>query len=838
MSRSADRLERALELFVAYRANGGDWQHLLDANPDLADVLAAMRDDDGGGAADGSATTIEASGDLLGDYRLGRVVGQGGIGTVHEARDRLLGRRVAVKVLRPESAASATALARFRREAQTLARLDHPNVVRVLGVGVDGGRHWLAMAFVDGESLAARLEQIRAAGGHAGDSLRNLVQAIATVATALHNVHEAGIVHRDVKPSNILLRAEGGPVLTDFGIARDRDDPTLTSPGAVIGSPRYMAPEQVVGGGSACDERSDVFSLGATLYECVTLQPAFAGASIEAALTAIVHSDPRDPRRLHRGVPADLAAIVMKALEKDPASRYATAQALADDLRAFLDLREIAARAPSRVRRWIRRMRQQPLFAALVVTAAIAALSLLWVGMQWPRLHAAAVARDRQRYDDAVVRGFLARDERDAGRGWFESAIEVDPFRSEAVLGLVFATSRQSGVEAALAELDRRAARIDDENVPRCRAWLLDRLQRRPEAEAIRRTIGPPSTSMGFWLEGMLGLEARDPAGTARARELLSLAVRIAPQPNLILYTQWAGVVCNGGSPAERREAAEALVRLWPGHPRSLAIAGVALLVVDPARAESLLERSRELGADDPETLVNLGIARSRNGKPDGAAGAFGDAFAQTAGRDPLRATALLLLGQVDVAAADERAEQWLRDDPANPYAGRFAGRAAFRRGEFPLAVERLQRAVAALGADLDVRLDLAFAQLEGGSAAEAAEGLLELVRSHPGHERVHLQLLDALDATGDRAATVAESQRWAELRPDDAAAWRDLAAVLSNQPMPVDGDRDLAAAERADVLADGGDAVARELHAAALERRGEMAAAARVRARRATSAK
>ncbi|MBL9079628.1 MAG: protein kinase [Planctomycetes bacterium] len=828
MSGSAERLERALALFVAHERQGGDWQQLLDAHPELADLLTAMRDD---GAADSAAPDVD-DGVAVGGYRLGRVVGEGGVGTVYEARDPRLGRRVAIKVLRPEFAASPTSLARFHREAQTLARVDHANVVRILGVGESAGRYWLAMAFVDGESLAARIERLRAAGGHAGDSLRVLVQAIADVAAALHCVHTAGIVHRDVKPSNILLRSDGAPVLTDFGIARDRDDATLTSPGALIGSPRYMAPEQVLGGGAACDARADVFSLGATLFECVALQPAFERPSIEATLAAIVQAEPVDPRRLHRGLPADLAAIVWKALEKDPAARYPTAQAMAADLRAFLELREVAARAPSRPRRWWRRLRHQPLLAALVATAAVAALSLAWIGVQWPRLHAAAAARERAAYDDLVVRGFLARDEPDAGRRWFEHALAIDPARSEAVLGLVFAVSRQQGPAAALAELEARGG-SGDENRTRCRAWLLQRLQRTEAAAALPRPVGEPLTSMGLWLEALLAIEAGDPAALLRARELLSLAVRLAPQPNLILYTQWAGVACNGGSAAERREAAETLLRLWPDHPRALAIAGAALIVVDAARAGAVLQRARALGADDAEVLVNTGIAAARAGDRAAAAAALTGAFEPAGDRASLRRTVLLVLGQVDAPQADALAEEWLRREPEHPDAGRFAGRAAFRRGEAALAVERLQRAAAARPADLDLRLDLAFARAEAGDLPTAAIELGELARLHPDHERVHLQLLDVLDGLGDVAAGIDEHRRWAGLHLHDAAAWRDLAAAAAADLAAAAEDLDLTAAERANVLAGGQDAVARELHAAALARRGEQAAAARVRAGR-----
>lgn len=833
MANPAERLELALQLFVSHRLGGGDWQALLTANPDLAELLEALRGDV---AADGESGGAGADpgddGEVMAGYRLGRVIGEGGIGVVHEARDRLLGRRVAIKLLRPEFATSPTALARFRREANSVARLDHPGLVRVLGAGESDGRHWIAMGFVDGDSLAAHLERLRAGGGHAGDSLRRLVQAIATVAEALHDAHEAGIVHRDVKPSNILLRRDGSPVLTDFGIARDRDDPTLTHAGALIGTPRYMAPEQVVHGGPACDPRSDVFSLGATLYECATLRPAFDGATNEAAMAAVVQRDPVDPRRVPGGVPSDLAAIVLRALEKDPARRYATARELAEDLRAFLDLREVAARSPSRLRRWGRRLRRQPAMAALLLLAVVAGALLLWIVVQWPRLTAAAAAARARAYDDAVVEGFLARGSTDEGRPAFERALAIDPARSEAPLGLVFATSRTRGPAAALAELEARAAGRADDNCVRCRAWLLDRLHRGAEADDLRRRLGPPRTAMGLWLDALTSLELRDDDGTAlaHARESLSLAVRIAPQPNLLLYVQWASVVCNGGSVAARREAAEALLAIWPEHPLAVRLAGTAFLPVDAARAERLLRQALELGDRDPEVQVNLGLALLRLGERQPAVALLRQAFANPRAGDPLRVTAVRVVDQIDVAAADAMAANWLQAAADDPHALRFAGRAAFRRGDREVGIALLRRAVAALGDDADTRLDLAFALADGGAPDLAIGELRQVIAAQPGLERAHLQLLDALDARGDDS--LAELQRWAELRPDDAVAWRELAEALAASPAAAAAERDLAAAERADLLAAGRDGRALELHALALERRGLREAAALLRAR------
>ena len=266
---SSSRLTTALNLFLACRTRGEDPRTLLARHPELADLLTPMCDDE---AAEAPASDARA----FGDFDLAREVGRGGMGVVYEARQRSLGRRVALKILAHDVATSPTQIARFHREARTLARLDHVHIVRVLDVGDSDGRHWLAMEFVDGTSLEERLTALRAGGGHSGGSRRTLVQVIAEVADALQHVHDAGILHRDVKPSNILLDRNDHARLSDFGLARDSSSPTLTQVGVVAGTPHYMSPEHLVGG-DALTPRSDVFSLGATLYECVVLERPFQG---------------------------------------------------------------------------------------------------------------------------------------------------------------------------------------------------------------------------------------------------------------------------------------------------------------------------------------------------------------------------------------------------------------------------------------------------------------------------------------------------------------------------------------------------------------------------------
>src|SRR5215831_9657863 len=300
-------------------------------------------------------------------YEVESVLGRGGMGVVYRARHLRLGRLVALKMALAGSDAGPNERERFRREAAAVAALRHPNVVQVYDVGDADGRPYFTMELMEGGSLARKL-----AG--APQPPRQTAALLATLAGAVQAAHEAGVVHRDLKPGNVLLTADGTPKVADFGLARRLDaDERLTLSGAVLGTPSYTAPEQARGDRGAVGPRTDVYALGAILYECLTGRPPFHAGTAAATLRQVVADEPVAPRRLNPSVPRDLETVCLKCLHKEPRLRYASAAELADDLRRFERGEPIAARRVGVVgslRKWARR---RPAAAAMLAAVALVA---------------------------------------------------------------------------------------------------------------------------------------------------------------------------------------------------------------------------------------------------------------------------------------------------------------------------------------------------------------------------------------------------------------------------------------------------------------------------------
>ena len=401
------------------------------------------------GPADGAAEW--PPGTPLGDFRILREIGRGGMGIVYEAVQLSLDRRVALKVLPFAAALDGKQLQRFKNEAQAAAHLHHTNIVPVYAVGSERGVHFYAMQLIEGQNLAGVIEDLRRAvdpgfrglpfgpegeptgpypappsppSGPRTDTHRSLGAQLSTrrsdrvaeffrtvarlatqAAEGLDYAHGMGVIHRDIKPANLLVDVRGNVWITDFGLAQFHADGGLTQTGDLLGTLRYMSPEQAGGQRVLIDHRTDVYSLGATLYELLTLRQIFDGEDRQTLSRQIMYEEPRPPRSVDRAIPPELETIVLKAVSKAPAERYATARDFAEDLQRFLHNEPIRARRPTalqRGRKWVRR-HPSVLVAGTVLLVLLSTGSLVsaWLIQREQANTQRAYQQEQQRFQQA-----------------------------------------------------------------------------------------------------------------------------------------------------------------------------------------------------------------------------------------------------------------------------------------------------------------------------------------------------------------------------------------------------------------------------------------------------
>lgn len=335
----------------------------------------------------------------MGEYEVLGELGRGGMGVVYKARHRTLHRFAALKMILAGRYAGPEHRRRLLAEAESIARLQHPNVVQIFDTGTYDGHLYLALEYVDGTTLAGKL---------AGAPMEpeKAARTVAVIARAVHAAHECGVIHRDLKPSNVLLTRSGDPKVTDFGLAkRVGEDSGETVAGDILGTPSYMAPEQAAGQSHDATAAADIYALGAILYETLAGRPPFRAASLVQTLDQVRHDDPVPLRRLQPRTPRDLETICLKCLHKQPERRYRTAAELADELERFLAHEPIEARPIGpleRMRKWTRRRPAVASLLALVVT--VAALGAGGIVFQWRRAEAARAAEAERADAETLAR--------------------------------------------------------------------------------------------------------------------------------------------------------------------------------------------------------------------------------------------------------------------------------------------------------------------------------------------------------------------------------------------------------------------------------------------------
>ena len=900
------RVIRAVEEYLASLETGPalDRQQLLARYPEIATALARCLDalefvhrvapqlsESGRGQAPVAAPAIHHEAPL-GDFRLVREVGRGGMGVVYEAVQISLGRRVALKVLPFAATMDPKQLQRFKNEAQAAAHLHHTNIVPVFGVGCERGVHYYAMQFIEGQTLAHVIADLRAQQADlprredhhdeappsaTGDyqptrlvpqledsdpqsamaptrpigalstehSIKSAAyfRAVANLgvqaAEALEHAHAQGVIHRDIKPANLLVDARANLWITDFGLAHCQTQPELTMSGDLVGTLRYMSPEQALAKRVLIDHRTDIYSLGVTLYELLTLEPAYTGSDRQELLRQIAFEQPRSPRRWNKPIPAELETIVQKAMEKNPAERYASAQDLADDLRRFLEDKPIRAKRPTlvqRAARWSRRHRSFVYSTAVIVL--ILASSLGWIVRDWQArrteaenrvTEALAVAEEKLHEgnpQDPELISAARRAEAHLASGMVREKLKQ---RVEQVLAdlamlakleeirLVAAASTAHGLQFDAAAADLAYARA-------FREYGIDMEALGAEAVAARirqRPIGLHLTvALDDWAQKRIWLEqtnAKQPPQGPRWQQLLHIAQSADPDP-------WRSSLRE--ALAKGRKSSADLKRLLVSAPipalapstldlsgRALRDAGAGTSAVD------LLRQAQRVYPDDfwinqnlalllaemkpPRLEEAIGFYRAAlaiRPKSDGVYNNLGSAF----GRQP---------NLLEAEAAYRKATE-LEPDHALGYnnLGSVLDRqgklreaeAAFRKAielkaDYAMAYcnlggvlrnqHKLPEAEAACRKAIELNPDYADAYHSLGLCLVSEQKLLEAVAAYrkaielqPDFAGAYLSLGYALVHQGKVPEAEAAWRKAIELKPDYAAAYRNLGILLGTQ--------------------------------------------------------
>ncbi len=742
-----------------------------------------------GNEEDGAAPPSANAG-RIGSYELVRLLGRGGQGEVHLARDLRLGRQVALKILDAGVVLSPAAQVRFKREAELAARLDHPGLGTVFEAGQEGRCSFIATAFHGGGSLAHAIEAARADRNAApfvprdGAALRRLARAFADLAGALAVAHDAGVLHRDVKPSNIMLREDGGLVLIDFGLARAIvDDATMdvTQSGELFGTSAYLAPELISGRGRP-DRRTDLYAFGATLFETLTGRPPFDGPTREAILDRVLREDPARPSTRNPVIPRDLDAIVETLLDKDPDRRYADAAAVAQDLLAVAEGRPVSVvrlTAAGRARRWLRR---RPLVAGLILLVALGlATASVFLGLWIADRPAVAETLRRERaaacerlLEDASFQ--LHHGSLPIASRLVNEAIAADPDSIDArALGAIIAVASTKTVDDALLAPLRANGRED--LVAPIRALAAFEAGSLDDADRKLAEAPPPTSAVAHFTQGMVRLRiahhgrpaesratsAADARPDESALHELDLAVATATVARRLYHMERLHAAFHLGDRKRCLDVVEAATPICGSSPTGSA--WIVECLAEAGESERALKLAQSILAEHAEALRE---------RPHLHARVFDDC--------------LVLLARLgDSRAVIEQADRFTALFPGQPQGMIQKARAKARLGELEEAaavLAEIERRGLLSGADAGTRMTfLSFAAdlaRAAGQPTEAIRRLKEAVTVSPSDPGARVALARMLFETNDPGA-LAAARTAVETSPADAWSWARLGVLADD---------------------------------------------------------
>ncbi|HGY91552.1 MAG TPA: tetratricopeptide repeat protein [Planctomycetes bacterium] len=703
--------------------------------------------------------------EIVAGYRILDLLGEGGMGTVYSAQQLEPLREVALKTI-PITGAPPLRQRRFRREARCLAKLRHPNIAAIYEAGefeVRGGRYaFIAMEMVDGWPLDQVFRSRRDTklsdddGLHALacrlDELPEWLKFFRALAGALDAAHAAGIVHRDVKPQNVIVRRSGEPVLVDFGIARDLEGTgeALTRTSAPVGTPAYMAPEQVEGG-SAVDGRSDVWGVGVMLYEALSGRRPFEEATQLALMESIRLHDPPPLAKESRRYPRDVEAVVERALTKEVSRRYASAALLADDLDALLEGRPVRARRAGPLSRLFRAGRRRPGVAALVAVAVVSVLALAALGgflwASWDDLQAGRREVRRTEVRRALDRAWMAvlRDESSDARRLFQKLLGDGDAADEARAGLRMISWIGPGAHPAK----------DESMDPAFRAFL----------------------------EGQKALESArhgDPAAWKLAEERFADAIIRSVVPRPLFHFALASAVGARGSAERALAAARGLTQRFPEEPQAWKAAGFTVLRKVPEEALRMFERARELGADDLETDHGIAMAHFYAGRPDEAVRRLREIVS---GSPDAAAPWMSLTNVLTVLGHRDEARRAEKEAEARGAGGlewlRIRGERLRAEGRWKEALDIYEKAAKIAPRHPRILERLGGLQRKVGKLAPAASTFKRWTDVQPGNYRSWLEFSTVVVALGRLREAIAAADRALELKPGNTAALVNRSGAL-----------------------------------------------------------